>query len=662
MRVKAESSATNWVPQRGDTAGSEAQAHEHLVTKEKLDNERLVGLVSTRRAGSGIRERGRRLSDSEITAKTLESVEKLPRAAQVTLLVELSDTSFDFAELAGKTGLQREGLIAARRNQIEPLQNVVAGAVSGLGATIAGHLWIGGSALVVEGSAALSEAIAAIPGVRFVELQIPEGQPSATYQMSHVRDGTRVQALIDAGFDSNENNRADPTKPIRIGIIEHDADNENYIAKNHAGYCENSSGCTSRVKKVYRCASTCTTTSTSASNETHGQKVAGTAAGSITQGQDGNFPGSDTTDQRHRSGMAPESEIYYYSFNASGSGLRNAIQTAVSDNVDIANMSFSYGSCDANEDRGSVNAAIRDATDADLLLVGASGNGSSSWTACGVSWPGNRPEVLTAIGLDSGDDDVAYTDLSIKVGCASRFGGMGITMFGGGDQKASVIGLAAPGVGRRMLGAPTDSYAFTSCGSSFATPVVAGAASGLRDALREIGWEAANDARAMYLNMVLSGDGWDGEDVSTPGSSVRLAMGVNIHSGFGRMRMRWPTSGGLTGPWHWHWAPHTIENGETISVHVNGSGPEPTGITEFRSIAVWFPSDLESVSDVVLEVVDACNGNAGLRQDLSFDYRKRARLTSSISGKCLVSRIIGISVPPQGETVYLGHMYHGGGH
>jgi hypothetical protein len=620
--------------------------------------------------------RGAEERDREITARSLERLASLPPDARVTLLVELADPGYDFGQLRGKEDTERLGLISARLGQIARPQEEVASALEANSAAIVGRFWLGGSGLAVETSAASAPAIAALPGVRFVELDVAEDQPTGAYDLTDIRNGTGIQSLIDAGFASDTNNRTDPARPIRIGIIETDGNGlgDNYIGRAHVGFCDDAGGCTSRVRRVYQCTSSCRTTTAAMDPGTpHGQIVSSIAAGDITQGQDPGYPGGNSADQRRRSGMAPEADIHYYLYDGAA-GLRNAVQQVVEDGVDVVNMSFGWGTCDPDEDHGAVNAAIRAATDADVFFVGATGTDSRSLDEpCRVMWPATRPEVLAVVGLMSSDSTIPYGDLSIGYpegpdpGCASRFGDIPIVMRDGSEHTATVLGLAAPGVVRRVLRDPPDRYDETDsggCGSSFAAPVVAGAASDLRDLFREMGWAAADDARALYVNMALMGDAWDGQDVTTPGGSIRLGDRPSRHSGYGRLVMQWPEAGGATGPWYWHWAPYTVHTGEEISVPVSTGGAEPDGITELKAVAAWFPTRLDSVSDVVLQVVSDCDGQAMdevLEADDSFDYHKRVRLPgAAAAGRCLVSRLVGVDTPPAGQTVYLAHMYHAG--
>src|SRR6185312_11090843 len=94
------------------------------------------------------------------------------------------------------------------------------------------------------------------------------------------------------------------------------------------------------------------TTAPAAGAKAHGMVVAGIAAGSIEDGEDPNYTGIHTVDQRDRSGIAKEAVILYYR-GGDGSVLswRYAIQQAVADGADVINLSLgdSANRCDTQD-------------------------------------------------------------------------------------------------------------------------------------------------------------------------------------------------------------------------------------------------------------------------------------------------------------------------
>jgi len=86
--------------------------------------------------------------------------------------------------------------------------------------------------------------------------------------------------------------------------------------------------------------------------------------------------------------------------------------------------------------------------------------------------------------------------------------------------------------------------------------------------------------------------------------------------------MRWPHSSGMTNPWWWHWGTYTVSDDEVISINVNTSSAEPSGISEYKVVLVWFPDDLHSVADVTVSLWDTCapGGEILVGQDNSYDY------------------------------------------
>lgn len=655
-------SQTNFVPDTGEVAGGSASQAEAWKSTRPLTPGEWEEARRLKPPPVASAQGAPRFDDASRTEAALREARQMAPEAVVKLLVELVDVDFDMTRFQGADADKRRRLIDERREQLAPQRELATARVRRAGGKVVGHLWLGGSGLIVEAPAHAAPAIAALAGVRYIEVQREAGEPAASYDLGQVRSGTLASGLISAGYDANGGNRVTPSGPVRLGIIEHDSGvADNFLATNHVGYLDAAGG-TNRVRAVYRCTSvSCATTAASATTATHGQRVTGVAAGSIEQGQDAAWPGGGTTAQKARSGPAKEAEIYYYSIDSTGASIRLALERALRDGVDIVNMSFGYGSCNPTEDWGGSNAAFRAAMQGGILPVAASGNGATSLTeACGVKWPATRPEVLSAVGLRTDPNTTAYTDLNLGISCAAKLGGLAITSHNGTASTATVLGLAAPGYLTNMLGAPPASYS-SGCGSSFASPVVAGSAALLLDAMQQLGWYAANNPARLYNNMLLLGDAWDGQNVSAPGGSVQLATRPSRLSGFGRLRMRTPDGVNMQGPWHWYDTMATVHQGSVVTIDINGAGAEPAGITELKIVASWFPTDFADVADVDVEVVDACNNNTVLASQTDYDYHNRIRLSGATAGgRCVQVRLKGFAVPPSGQTVYLSALYHGG--
>jgi subtilisin family serine protease len=596
------------------------------------------------------------------TSRALELSDQAKDDALLSVVVELeSPPMFDEGVEAFQTNIPLAEMIASRKAQLADDQKRVGRALTALGGKVESTFWIGGSAVVATMPAKRLRDILQIQGVTEIGIPEPSGSPAGLLAIGDARstDAMRTQALIDNSWEGNINNRVDATRPMRIGVIEA----ANMINSHHVGF-KDSPNRPNRVTDVQTCNAVQCNSGTPSFSPSHGTAVTAVAMGSITQGQDSNFPGSNTTDQIRRSGHAPEAEVIYYEMDGTHESIRRAVEKAVSDGVDIINMSFQYDACDPVPSRTTTNQAFRDARSAGVLLVAASGNGATSNTdACGITWPATRPEVLSVGGLLTTDDTVPYRETTLGFNTPNcntiLYGGMPITTTAGHNGTATVLGLLAPGFVDLTYADDPAAYG-TFCGSSVAAPAVAGAAADLRDAFRDIGWPAANSAGGMYANMLLMGDGYDGNAV-VGGVSVRSVQPTRF-AGFGRTRMRAPSSSVMTGPWFWHSSTRNITQGNTTAITVNTSAAEPNGITEFKAVAVWFPSSLTSVPDVDMEVWDTCasGGPVSLITNTGFDYHTAIRLPgSSVSGRCLEVRLIGFSAPST-VSVSFAYMFHGG--
>lgn len=639
------------------------------ITRRKLTPDEMAAAAAAKPEGAPTAP-VQEVTDAGRNQATLAKAASMAPSSAVTVLIELEDQPFDFSALEHADDSTLAAQVTARQQQLSGDHHATETAVTAAGGKVTGRLWIGGSAVVASVPVAAIKGLMATPRVRFVEIQVPNARPLTYYDMGDGRpeSAMRTQTLIDAGYSAQSGNRVSNASPMRIGIIEVDPGNNNYIRKNHVGY-KTWLG-VNRVQKVYRCTSSCVALSTPPDAGSHGQAVASVAGGAITFGQDSNFPGTNTADQRARSGHASDASFYYYSYDATNAGHRAALQQAVADGVDVVNMSFGTSFyCDRTQDPGSLNATLTDSRNAGVVLVGCTGNDSVDFTTCMVQWPGTRPDVLAVGGLDSSNDATAYTDTSLELGNlpnggATAIGGLPVVSHSGVSSTATVVGLMAPGVIRNYFSAPPNTYGTGATGCSLAAPAVAGAAAELRQQFRAYGWtQGADSANVMLVNMLLNGDGWNGYNVYWPGGSSYSAVAPNERSGYGRLRTRWnqTSNGGVTAPSWWAWSRITVYDSDYISIDVNTSGAEPSGTTEYKVAAIWFPSDLGDVSDIDVELWDTCVPSGFIATQNDYDYHNRLRLTGTqVSGKCLQVRLRGFSVKPGGEYVYLAHMYHGG--
>lgn len=582
------------------------------------------------------------------------SLERAARVAPdgvVRVLIEPGLPSFDFSPLRGAGAGERQARIADRKARIEPAHRAVEKRVAAAGGAVLGRSWLSGQ-ITAEMTAREAMALRAQPGIKDVAFDEPTRE-SATYDGLDIRNGTLASDLLSAGYDAISGGRTGGR--VRIGVIESNGGN-NYPCKDHVGF-KSLPGGASRLLALYDCdGSGCTATTSENNSNTHASAVLWAAGGDLTDGQDASI--TSTTERARRSGVAPEAYLYYYSDGGNCDGIVSALDQAVSDGVDVVNMSLSVGDvCDTGIT--CANTAIKNATDAGVLVVTAAGNaGHTGGSACTLAYPALRTETIAVANIAS-VDTTAYGSLDLDD--SSSRGGVPITTRGGHGTTTAGVDISAPGWHTLTFsGEPNTYFTGTWSGTSMASPVVAGNAALLKDALKGIGWSsAADDPRALAVNLLLSGDSWDEISGSEPTS------GVSATSGFGRARMHWPSSSSIEGPWGWGWRSFNIHQGETVTWTVESAGPESASVTEWKWAFLWFEDNLGSTSDIVIRVYDTCPAGGGapvlVAGDYSYGLRKRVRLTSSqIGGKCLEMRATAYLTPSGGTWVYSADYYHGG--
>jgi len=626
-----------------------------------------------------IQPQGEARSEDQFARQTQEALafaESNPDATDVGIMVMLEDIPFDYTKLNPRDGTEserdaiREARISERTTQLEASQSELEKAVVALGGKVTYRLWMGGNDIGVRVPARLIPSVSKLPRVRGVFLQKQGGAPQAAYTMGDARAATasRAQQFVTDGITGAAYGRSGGA--IRMGIIEHGgltSPSTDWPVTSHPGY-KYATTAGSRVVRMKSCpGSTCTVVSPT-TTAGHGHVVTSIAAGSILDGQDSSY--TTSTDRGDRSGYAIKSEIHYYNILGYYDGLRLALQDAVSSGIDIANMSLGFDSgCNRALDIANINSALASALSSGIVLVGSAGNTATSLSdACSILYPMWRPEVISVNALDSSDDTVAYRDLNLPASTGGGGNAMGTMTIGvnGSLRTATCIGLSIPGDYLYVYGATGTPYiAAGGAATSWAAPGVAGSAGLFRSALGALGFSSVgNNANHMLALMLLMGDGWDGNTVSSPGTSVYQSTGLSRRSGAGRVRLRRPSGTDLVGPWYWLTRSGSITQGQTVVYEVgNSTAAEPSGITEFKLSLTWTDSDMDNMTDIDVSVWDMCPAGGGATQvqvQNDYDFHNRIRIASpNVSGKCLQIRVYGYHVPSS-KTFYLTDMFYGG--
>ncbi len=457
---------------------------------------------------------------------------------------------------------------------------------------------------------------------------------------------------------------------------------------------------TTRIMTQWNCeTSPCSanTTSYDGATSAHGNAVMAIALGNIEYGQDPEI--TLPAERRQRSGVAKDALAHYYKVGIDGfstpairiAGHSRAMDRALLDGVHILNHSYRVmcqvsdgqpGICTPGCDWG--NTALTNTTNAGILHVFGAGNldHSGGYTGpCTIEWPATRRDGLTVGGLDTYEtwwdyDSVGVWNDASSPGSStgSGRGGMSFTLYDGSTRVRdfSVVDLAAPAAHLLQYyyssaaydGNPATKAYYTNpqLGTSFAAPVVSGAAAALRDAFYDLGLGTVS-GRTLQLQMLLMGDGWKYDNNADPG------WGSDRVTGLGRLHMHYPGSASMVAPWGWGYHVVTLGGayGNTAQFQVWDSGPESAAITTWKLALTWAETGAYTqVADIYVDVLNTCPGGGGspvpVFSDWSYDIRKRVTLSQSqIGGKCLEYRIT-VWGMPSGQTrqVYVADYFDSG--
>ena len=382
--------------------------------------------------------------------------------------------------------------------------------------------------------------------------------------------------------------------------------------------------------------------------------VASVATGSIEQGQDATYPGSQTGSQRSRSGVAQEAAFYYYAW--SGCGNVKALETAVTDGVDVFNMSHGSGDCDRSQNPCNFNAAAINATNAGIVLVASSGNDipTASDGYCSVNHPAVRTVVMSVGALSSSNSTVDYEDVVRSTFFA--YGDKLVDMYNTSAKLAPMVDLIAPafveGYFTATANSGSNAYSILDCfGTSYAAPQVSAIAGLMREWQSGFGWSLADDARAIFANTILLGDRYNGSQ-TYPSSEASTYVPDTV--GSGRVRAHWPHSASMGSPYSWASYKRTIDDDEVMYLAIPGN-PQSSAKAGVKANLVWFDGDIYNIADLKFQIVDldlageyvvATAGAGALRKQLQL------QTTSQYAGRNLYLKITGSSVPSSGETFY----------
>jgi len=604
------------------------------------------------------------------------------------VFVSYADLPYDSKALRLSNGAAQDALLDARRKQLAPSLVALRAKLASAGATSVKEYWLA-STVFVELPAKALDRVAAIPGVTMHD----NAHGQVTADGLDARNKTNAPVYLSRYIRGGVGGRL--PGPVIIGQIE--PDNlfgprllpGNVPRLDHPGFRE-VQGSSSRIIDVRDCRQhppsglagwgCLSATAAPFTLFNHSIQVARRAIGSIDMGQDPAFPGSYTSEQARRGGIATEAQLRFYAVAATGGtygeeealgqDVWEAYQQAMLDGVDIINQSFRFGDvrlgdfCSSTYNPAGLNAAITALADSGILVVSAAANDKHDPAKpCTLSWPGWHPDAIS-VGANDVDGTLWFKSSAGPVtmrtsnGISVPYAGIGLTTLGTYDEgygavpSSNYIGAAAF--------APSNPF----YGTSFAAPTVAGSAALLRHLFNYVQPNGGNwpsrtwpggDARFLLTSLLVFADGWE---ASTGNGAT---SGFDPWSGAGRLRLRFahPTSTDVTSPFYFDYSNGSIGQGQLECHHIGPYGqawsPMPATAKRLKTVLTWKETDFQNIADVDLTVYNTCPGGTPQQNPLhwvpigtDWGYSPRARVLLSnaqIQGKCLAVCAYGYTVP-----------------
>jgi len=623
--------------------------------------------VSLPRAGSPVGEKMTAQEERQRSLdRVLSHVDSIPADEPVDLIVKLRDVELE--DVSSARNLDEQAARAAfdlRRSQILDAQQSYLRHVLQHGEVVAqGYV---SNALHVRLPAGTVRDAIDHQDVKSVHPGWYKVVPD--YDGQQLRDATFLQNLVDDGFTGETGGRhTSSSDNIKIAVIEtrDDLSGPNALNTSHPGWLDWTGG-PSRIISNWNCLGGCGPAAAS-TVATHGTIVSWVAAGSIEQGQDPNH--TSRSARSRRSGVAREAELYYFRvFNAAD--VFNALGWAAFAGADVINMSLRIAGCqnfcDRNLDCAGINDQLETVTNAGTLVVKSTSNRNVAGSLypndvdCNVTYPGWRPEVVSVGNVNT----TGSTDYdSASIAASSSRGWVTVGVGGSWSQyypnglNVPAVSITAPGV-VSLFFAENDEYQDTSAsffysaevsGTSFAAPVVTGAAGLLRQSMPTF----KTNARMLKTLVLLMGDGNDARNTG-PG----WEEGTSEVWGTGKLKAHRPT--GLPAPGASIFYTTTVTEGQE-KFQPFPSGSIPTGVKQWKWVAFIDERDLDEVPWIWAEVEDTCNSGIVVGSDIFFSPVKYVSLTDPQvkAGRCLRMRLYGLSVPSGGVTVYNAAYYSSG--
>ena len=477
---------------------------------------------------------------------------------------------------------------------------------------------------------------------------------------SEIQHATQVFMALDNGYDGSQpSGMVAGAGAMRAMILDtyFDEDHPVWVARRHAWYLWDSQLGDFR-------APTPSDTSQTQSGGAHGSSV-------VTQLlADGSAPPlTPIAKIADRSGMAPGAEfVFLQCRDVHGLDDCSAFEDLsdflnqvpeVEELPDIVQVSWSIKAYDYCS-QGAANNLTWPAIDVvnnlyldDVFVSNTPGNEAKSLVSCTVAVPGNAAGAFAAGALDP-------SDVPQKTAHVSGSSSVGPDVHG-----RSMIRLAAIGGREEEMADFDDAYTDTTgTGTSYASPVVAGAALDLKDMfVTFFGSGVANHVGNLYAGMLLAGDDTTHYPNPLLVHKNHTNPAADHHAGMGRLTLRTFGAAGMDAPHRTRLSRFTLADGDQQVVPTNPDNGInqvlPTDVERLEAVVWWYEPNLECLPpnytgcDAPADVlVQLCEGNTCYDSDSDAPGPRRLIAPAPAGGKQWEIRVTGVDVPPSSDADY----------
>lgn len=518
----------------------------------------------------------------------------------------------------------RAGVLVGRQEAIAAAQQPVIEQIVSIGGEIT-HQYQNLSALDVQLDASQIEMLTANVGVVSMDLNT-EGVDDI--DGLHTVRGTQTAQFINSGYDGENGSGTD----ITFAVIE-----TTKVHDDHDGFDETGTA-GERIRARYECSDSlfggCSFTSNFTSPGSHATEVSSIIFGDLRDGQDASITG--TTERRRKSGIAGEGRGYLYQADSSNRGKRRALDHVIGRSVTphVANLSWSnYGH---DTDCEGDTAFAKDANDLfenGTLLFKSAGNRSGSASNCTIGSPGAAIGVFTVGGHGNSSFSDDYLDVkTAEIYSNSSMGGVSSSE----GLNRSIVDMTAYAC-REDVYDTAGGYSGSGCGTSYSTPTAAAAAMVHVDHYKNNWSDLIDQPGVLFAQMLMMGD--------RQGQSGTMSSGFDSLWGSGRLQMRKLDSDGLDGPWGWGTGYTCVDDGETVTLSVNGGATLSSDVDYLKAVAYWMDPRHEkgrSVSDIDLRL--KTTGGTTLRSSLDYYDNKERVFSRGVGGSAVKLELDGWDV------------------